>query len=120
MPDDWEVLFGLDPADPRDAANDADGDGEDNLQEFRAGTDPHDSGSVLDIGLVQFVNGVFEIQVQSTLGKHYSLERTETLAPDQWMPVVRALPGTGGTLSLRDGSPAKPGGRFYRVRVLVP
>ena len=40
MPDWWETLYGLDPADPADAALDADGDGITNLAEFLAGTDP--------------------------------------------------------------------------------
>jgi len=33
--DQWELLFGLSPADPTDATKDADGDGFTNLQEFR-------------------------------------------------------------------------------------
>ncbi|MBQ6137936.1 MAG: hypothetical protein IJI73_11270 [Kiritimatiellae bacterium] len=40
MPDWWEALYGLDPADPADAALDADGDVITNLAEFLAGTDP--------------------------------------------------------------------------------
>ncbi|MCH2170734.1 hypothetical protein MK489_08105 [Myxococcota bacterium] len=41
-PDTWEVLYGLDPLDPRDAAMDSDFDGATNLQEFLAGTLPVD------------------------------------------------------------------------------
>ncbi len=40
MPSEWETLFGLDPANPADAALDPDGDGKTNLQEFQAGTNP--------------------------------------------------------------------------------
>ena len=39
-PDWWEALYGFDPADPSDAALDADGDGLSNLAEFLAGTNP--------------------------------------------------------------------------------
>ncbi len=39
MPDPWEDQFSLDPG-ADDARQDADGDGWDNLEEFRAGTDP--------------------------------------------------------------------------------
>ena len=41
MPDWWEDQHGLDSADPSDAAFDPDADGLTNLEEFRAGTDPH-------------------------------------------------------------------------------
>jgi hypothetical protein len=41
MPDPWEELHGLNPADPADAGQDADGDTLTNLQEFEKGTDPN-------------------------------------------------------------------------------
>ena len=40
MPDEWEKKYGLDPNDPSDAAQDADGDGYTNLEEYLNGTDP--------------------------------------------------------------------------------
>jgi hypothetical protein len=40
IPDDWETLYGLNPADPTDAALDADGDGKSNLEEYHASTHP--------------------------------------------------------------------------------
>ena len=42
MPDRWEDLYGLDSANPADATEDPDLDGLENLQEFMAGTIPHD------------------------------------------------------------------------------
>ena len=41
MSDDYERLFGLDPNNPLDAADDPDNDGLTNLQESRLGTNPH-------------------------------------------------------------------------------
>lgn len=43
LPDDFETANGLDPNDPTDASNDADGDGFTNLEEFRQGTNPQAS-----------------------------------------------------------------------------
>lgn len=40
MPDDWEILYGLDPNNPGDAGADTDGDGISNAKEFRLGTNP--------------------------------------------------------------------------------
>lgn len=40
LPDEWELMFGLDPINPADAFQDGDDDGLYNLQEFRIGLDP--------------------------------------------------------------------------------
>jgi hypothetical protein len=44
MPNEWERLHNLDPLIPTDAILDPDGDGQTNLEEFLAGTDPNFSG----------------------------------------------------------------------------
>ncbi len=41
MPDSWEISYGLNPDDPRDATADPDGDGMTNLTEFMMGTLPN-------------------------------------------------------------------------------
>ena len=40
LPDAWEHTHGLSSANPLDAAQDADGDGQTNLAEYQSGTDP--------------------------------------------------------------------------------
>ena len=40
MPDEWERKHGLNPADPADAARDANGDGYTNVEEYLNGRDP--------------------------------------------------------------------------------
>jgi flagellar basal body-associated protein FliL len=40
MQDDWELYYGLNPNDPSDAFKDADGDGKNNLQEYKSDTAP--------------------------------------------------------------------------------
>ena len=44
-PGAFELANGLDPLDPADASEDADGDGFTNLEEFRGGSDPNDARS---------------------------------------------------------------------------
>jgi subtilase family serine protease len=49
-------------------------------------------------------------------GLNYSLEYKNQLSDSNWIPVLPALPGSGGSLVLQDtNSPAYPW-RFYRVR----
>jgi len=65
MPDVWEVAHGLNPYNPSDANQDADGDGLTNLQEYQYGTDPRNADTdgdgmpdkwELDHGLNPLVN----------------------------------------------------------------
>jgi len=46
-PDDWELAHGLNAGDPSDAGLDEDADGHNNVEEYLAGTDPHDAASCL-------------------------------------------------------------------------
>lgn len=45
LPNEWEVKYGLNPNNPKDATLDSDGDGFTNLEEFQAKTDPKDKES---------------------------------------------------------------------------
>ncbi|KZN54445.1 hypothetical protein N474_01640 [Pseudoalteromonas luteoviolacea CPMOR-2] len=60
MTDTWEVLYGLNPADPSDAQSDLDGDLATNLTEFLNNTDPSDSTS-LPSAFSQTLDGNTEI-----------------------------------------------------------
>ena len=40
IPDSWEIRYGLDPEDPRDADRDMDGDGFSNFEEYKLNRDP--------------------------------------------------------------------------------
>jgi hypothetical protein len=53
LPDDWESVQGLNLTDSIDAGLDSDGDGATNLEEYRAGTDPHDPQDHLRLTVVR-------------------------------------------------------------------
>jgi hypothetical protein len=57
IPDNWEIAFGLDPTNFDDAAEDPDGDGATNLEEFQAGTNPNESSDVAECTLDADANG---------------------------------------------------------------
>ncbi|MDP0500082.1 MAG: polysaccharide lyase [Verrucomicrobiota bacterium JB022] len=50
MPDEWEIRYGLDPHNPADAAEDADGDGYTNIEEYLNGTNPQEYIDYLNLG----------------------------------------------------------------------
>ncbi|MEP4079813.1 cadherin-like beta sandwich domain-containing protein [Haloferula sp.] len=110
--------FGPSATNSGDAADDEDpdGDGEDNIDEFIAGTDPNDSGDVLRILAVERDGGTFTVEVPGVSGRVYLLERTLNLNAVVWPTVDIDGPLSGdGMVELSDDS-APNGAAFYRVR----
>ncbi|MDB6035740.1 MAG: hypothetical protein JWM16_6078 [Verrucomicrobiales bacterium] len=118
MWDDWERSVGLNPLDPSDAALDPDGDGFTNLQEFLAGTDPHQATSVLRISQVQLLGGNFHILFQGITGKKYRLERMDLPGLGGWTTVFDFKVGLSRDMDLTDPFTSSTSGRFYRLRLL--
>jgi hypothetical protein len=115
IPDTWRLRhFGTLNNLLSAASADADGDGHTNLAEFRTGTDPNDSVSVLKV-LSKRSGGQFAVRWPSVAGKSYVIERAGALFADNWLPVSTNV-GTGWDMEFNDpdltGTP-----RFYRVRV---
>lgn len=50
MPDDWEIKHKLNPKDPSDGAQDADGDGYTNVEEYLNGTNPQEQINYRNLG----------------------------------------------------------------------
>ncbi|MFM2296171.1 MAG: hypothetical protein RLZZ350_2584 [Verrucomicrobiota bacterium] len=92
---------------------DADGDGADNLAEFRAGTNPNNIASVLRLNADKDSARNPIVRWPSISGKHYIIERSFSLYGNGWTSVSTNL-GTGGDLQFSESG---SGNRFYRVRV---
>jgi hypothetical protein len=122
MPSGWENQHGFDPFDPADAQQDADADGQSNLAEYIAGTDPRNANDRFRAAQIRrAVPGPgIEVDVAAHAGRVYTLERAADLVHPSWSGVATSgvVPGDRN-LTLADTSP--PSGRaFYRIRVQLP
>jgi hypothetical protein len=95
---------------------DADGDGHCNWQEFRTGTNPNDSQSVLKAQSRQ-ADARFIVRWPSVAGKRYVIERAVSLFGANWQVVETDLLGTGWEMGCEDPDPSNGTARFYRVRM---
>ena len=78
LPDTWETAYGLNPANPADAAADPDGDGRSNLDEFLAGTDPRNPASVLSL-VATSGQGTVTLSFNAETGRSYAFQQRESL-----------------------------------------
>ena len=115
MPDDFEREYGMNPNSAADAAQDLDQDGANNLQEFRAGTDPTERDSKLVASMANPGGGI-AVRFSSAPGRRYVIERCTDLASENWMMFANNIEGTGDEVSIRDPSPPAAGA-FYRVKI---
>jgi hypothetical protein len=77
MSDAWEQqYFGPAGAEPGD---DADGDGMDNLAEYRAGTNPTDGDSRFEVVTIELVTGGVLLEWTSEAGRRYRVKRSTSL-----------------------------------------
>ncbi len=124
MADHWEEAQGFDPLNATDAALDADSDGQSNLIEYRAGTDPRDPLSHFVITAALAGSDTVSLTWNSAPGRHYHLQWSDDLAAwntvtDGGTPVVvDAAAGNSTTFSLTNNPAFNR--RFYRIEVLAP
>jgi hypothetical protein len=117
LPDDWELVHGLNPilgSGSEGATGDPDGDGLTNLQECLAGTDPARL-TVMFLSAFTAVDGL-HLSFNGVAGQSYTVEYRDSLTDGPWQALtnIAALPSTGvKEMILR--VPAGVNERYFRL-----
>ena len=112
MDDDWEVAYFGNLS--RDGSGDFDGDGASDLDEFRAGTDPTASASVLRVLRVMPAGGgATQLIWTGNPNRNYRVEFKDDLGAANWSVVNGTVSWNGSTASITD--PAGSAHRYYRA-----
>jgi hypothetical protein len=119
IPDNWETAHGLNPHSSDDAAQDADGDGQSNFQEFLAGTDPQNAHDYLRIERVEWVSNpspAAKLRFLLRAGNVYELQYREALTSGVWQTLTSVGPEAANrSLELLDSDVSSATNRFYRI-----
>lgn len=115
----WLEWFGLATDGSADFA-DPDGDGMNNAQEYRAGTNPTNALSrlaILSVAVAGGGTGPVTLEWSSASNVFYSVEASTNLNVGFDGVVGTHLPATPPRNVFTDTNPATAGARFYRIRV---
>jgi hypothetical protein len=117
IPDIWEIPNGLNASDPADAALDLDGDGQSNLAEFLAGTNPQSAASRLAASLVSTATpGQYAVRFNAVAGKTYTVRYKDDLNAAAWTRLMDVPAQAFDTLlEVTDPASASHSRRFYQV-----
>jgi len=118
LPDDWEVLhsFSSNSALGNDGpGGDPDRDGQSNLQEYRAGTDPRSAASLLQIRQVRLLADRVMLSFPSVAGRTYWIQYRDAWDESPWITLLRgATSYAGEELSIEDPRGGQTT-RYYRL-----
>jgi hypothetical protein len=112
----WLKQFGL-ATDGSADFTDADADGLSNWQEWRAGTVPTSSLSVLQLLAPSVTGPGVNVTWQSVSGINYFLQRSAALGTGSFSTIRSNIAGQNGTTTCTDTNATIPGPFFYRVGV---
>lgn len=126
LPDDWEILNGLNPTDDgtiserNGADGDQDGDEVDNQAEYISATDPNDAYSYLrSQRITRNEPGGTDVAFPSFTNRLYRLEFTTNAMFPAWGPAATMfVPGNGAILTITDTNQIE--NVMYRVSVKIP
>jgi predicted outer membrane repeat protein len=123
MPDSWETLYTFLINNPADAHLDADGDGQTNLDEYRAGTHPRDPNSVFRILSIDVApdRSRLDFTWSSVPGRTYTVWHSTNLSI--WTPIDSGTAGTSQTImagAITNPALLPAGKVFLQVRVSFP
>ncbi len=123
MPDSYEDANGLNKNNAADAAQDKDLDGQSNLSEYLAGTNPGDASSTLKITGSSLTGTTLSVRWASVAGRTYQLQISPDLASG-WTNLGNAIPAApeaGANAGTQATSATLPGplpSRYF-LRVIV-
>ena len=113
----WLDQFGL-PTDGSADYADSDADGMNNWQEWRAGTDPTNAASVLQLQTPVVTPSGLLLRWSSGTNRFYSMELAADVGASPAFSVLCSnIPGQAGTTTFTDTNAVASSPRLYRVRV---
>lgn len=119
MPDDWEIAHQLNPL-VKDAAEDADGDGMTNLQEYLAGTDPRLASSVLRVqATANVVAGQVQLRFEAVANHTYQVQAKTSLVGDSWRP-FQTIENISSNQTVTVTAPLAGTNHYFRVLTPKP
>ncbi len=111
--DAWEIANGLNRFSSADANTDADGDGQSNVREYLAGTNPQSAGSVFKSNVAKIASG-FRVQFTAMPGVGYSVMGRDSLSSGVWVKIRDVSAQGTPREETTDDITAQPQ-RFYQV-----